>query len=72
MIEYAALSDATPSASMKEGSVGGPSDSPVVCANPLIASPRVPNPGRDDLGPVRPNPVTCSITILGLILRSAS
>lgn len=57
-----AFSAATPSASMNDGSVGGPSGLPVRWANPLIASPRVPKPDRSDLGPPAPNPVTCTIT----------
>jgi hypothetical protein len=40
--EYVAAIDATPSASMNGGSVGGPSGWPVRWANPLIASASVP------------------------------
>ena len=45
---------ATPSARKKGGSVGGPSGWPVMCANPLMASASVPNPGRSLAGPPRP------------------
>src|SRR6202046_4608664 len=51
---------------MNDGSVGGPSGVPVRCAKPLIASPRVPNPGQSDLGPPAPYPVTCTMTSFGL------
>ena len=49
------LGDATPSARKNGGRVGGPSGWPVTCANPLIASAKVPKPGRSLLGP--PNAV---------------
>ena len=42
----AGASEAMPSPSPKGGSVGGPSGSPVIAANPLIASACVPKPGR--------------------------
>ena len=51
---------------MNDGSVGGPSGVPVRWAKPLIASPRVPNPGQSDFGPPAPYPVTCTMTSLGL------
>ena len=38
---------AIPSASPKGGSVGGPSGTPVMWANPLIDSANVPNPGLE-------------------------
>src|ERR1700734_149134 len=66
MTAYVAVSAATPSASMNDGSVGGPSGVPVRCAKPLIASPRGPNPGQSDFGPPAPYPVTCTMTSLGL------
>lgn len=46
MIANAVASEATPSARPNGGSVGGPSGSPVIAANPLIASASVPKPGR--------------------------
>ena len=39
---------------MNGGSVGGPPAWPVMWANPLIASPSVPNPGRSLFGPGQP------------------
>ena len=47
MIAYAVASDAMPSARPNGGRTGGPSGSPVIAANPLIASASVPKPGRD-------------------------
>ncbi len=55
-----------PSARPNGGSVGGPSGSPVMAANPLIASASVPNPGRFAYGPVWPKPVTRATTRPGL------
>ena len=43
---YAVARPAIESARPKGGSVGGPSGSPVIAAKPLIASARVPKPGR--------------------------
>ena len=47
-VAYAAVSAEMPSARPNGGSVGGPSGSPVMAANPLIASARVPKPGREE------------------------
>ena len=54
-----------PSARKKGGRVGGPSGWPVTWANPLMASARVPKPGRSLFGPPSPYPLTCSITTRG-------
>ncbi len=43
----AVASAAIPSARPNGGRVGGPSGAPVRAANPLIASARLPNPGRE-------------------------
>jgi len=43
---YEQASAATESASPNGGNVGGPVGSPVAAAKPLIASARVPKPGR--------------------------
>ena len=44
--------------------MGGPSGWPVTCANPLMASARVPKPGRSLAGPPPPYPLTWSMTRL--------
>src|SRR6478609_2379816 len=54
------------SARPKAGRVGGPSAWPVRCANPLIASARVPKPARAAYGPVWPKPVMRATTRPGL------
>ena len=69
---YAVASAVTESASPNGGSVGGPSGSPVAAANPLIASARVPKPGRRAYGPTWPNPVMRAITSRGLTACSSS
>ncbi len=61
-----------PSARPNGGSVGGPSGSPVSAANPLIASARLPKPGRAEYGPNWPNAVTRAITSAGLAACSSS
>ena len=55
-----------PSASPNGGSVGGPSGSPVIAANPLIASASDPKPGCRAFGPDCPNAVTRATTRRGL------
>lgn len=72
MTANAVASDATPSASPNGGRVGGPSGSPVIAANPLIASASVPNPGRVRYGPTCPNPLTRASTSRGLRADSSS
>ena len=72
MIAKAVASEAIPSANPKGGSVGGPSGSPVEAAKPLIASARVPKPGRRRYGPICPKPVTLASTSPGLPADSAS
>ena len=57
-------SAAMPSASPNGGSVGGPSGSPVIAANPLIASAIEPNPGWLAIGPNWPKAVTRAMTRL--------
>ena len=69
---YAVASAAMPSARPNGGSVGGPSGSPVMAANPLIASASVPKPGRRAYGPNWPKPVTRASTSPGLASRSRS
>src|ERR1700733_9457724 len=51
---------------MNDGSVGGPSGVPGRGGKPLLAPPRVPNPGQSDFGPPAPYPVTCTMTSFGL------
>ena len=55
-----------------EGSVGGPSASPVVWAKPLIASTMVPKPGRSRYGPSWPQPETRANTSRGFSALSTS
>src|SRR2546428_7756742 len=55
-----------------DGSVGGPSASPVVWAKPLIASTIVPNPGRSRYGPSWPQPEMRANTSRGFSADSAS
>ena len=57
---------AMPSAKPNGGSVGGPSGSPVIAANPLIASAIDPNPGCRAIGPNCPKAVTRAMTRRGL------
>src|SRR5437773_3286503 len=68
----APASAATMSAIGKDGSVGGPSASPVVWAKPLIASTIVPKPGRSRYGPSCPQPDTRANTSFGFAAESAS
>lgn len=69
---YAVVRPATESASPKGGSTGGASGSPVSAAKPLIASARVPNPGRCAYGPNCPNAVTRASTRRGLAADSSA
>lgn len=69
---YAVASAAIESASPNGGRVGGPSGSPVIAANPLIASARVPKPGRCAYGPNCPKPVTLARTSRGLTACSSA
>ena len=71
IVANAAARAAMPSARPNGGRVGGPSGSPVIAANPLIASARVPNPGRPAYGPIWPNPVTRARTSPGLSAESS-
>ncbi len=57
------------SASGNAGTIGAPSGSPFIAANPLAASTSVPKPGRSLDGPVCPHPeirtrISCGIPAL--------
>jgi hypothetical protein len=72
MMANAAASAVTSSVSAIGGSSGPPSGSPLMAANPDIASASVANPGRPAYGPSCPNAVTRQITSVGLRASSAS
>ena len=65
MIALTAYKADVASASGNPGTIGAPSGSPFIAANPLAASTSVPKPGRAASGPVWPQPEIRTITSLG-------